>query len=200
MTITWPDVLVPKRCTPSLRNFAASGGRTVTGREQRVYSDAGFWTVRHDEIVVKDYATATAYRALLARLRQGEDVDLPIFDMHLPSDVSSGDLELSGAHALRSTTLSIASTGPTVAAGSYLSINSWLYQVTEVTSAPGGGGAGAYTVKILPPTRQAHPDTKNVKPLALVCRCVLDELNSGDLDQDLTGIAFPSLSFVEQVP
>ncbi|WP_226578259.1 hypothetical protein [Acuticoccus sediminis] len=202
MTITWPAALVPQRCVPALRNFALSGGRTLTGRQQRTFFDAGFWTVRYDGIVVKDRETANTYQATLARLRQGEDVNLPIPNLYPPDGVTTpgNGLTLRQAHTQRTTQLDMMSVEVTVTTGTYLCIDQWIYQVTDVTLAPAPGGTGRYIVGILPPLRLAYPEAKTVKPRILTLRCVLDDLKAGDLDYDRSGVAFPSLTFIEQAP
>ncbi|WP_210169322.1 hypothetical protein, partial [Bosea sp. Root381] len=50
--ITWNSALRARAGEPVLRNLAATGGRSPTGREQRVIGDAGFWHVPLTGLVV----------------------------------------------------------------------------------------------------------------------------------------------------
>lgn len=225
MTIeTWPAGLKARIWDPQLRNLAASGGTSPTGRTQRVFGDAGFWEIKVSGIVVRDRATAAAFRALVARLRAGEDILLPVRDCYLPvgSRMRNAAASFVGPAALRTTQISLNVAGVAVEVGHHLTVGDRLHLVTEVVSGPSKppflnqlvsrspwsravpwssavAGSASYTLKILPPLRAAQAGGAAAKFRDLRLRCVLKDPNDGDLDLDLGRFGAPSLTFIESL-
>ena len=224
MTVTWPSVLEARSWNANLRNMMASGGRSPTGRDQRVFSDAGFWDIEINSIRIHLREEAAAFRAMVARLRAGEDILVPLPDMYRPIGVGSNDVvvTLSANAALRATQLSLTVAGMDINAGNYLTIGDRLHLITEIVSGPGSppllnqlvsdsawsddlpwvdavAGSAAYVVKILPPLRAAQTSGTAVNFRDLVVRCVIKDPSDGDLDLDLGRLGTPSLNLLESI-
>lgn len=223
MTVIWNDQLRCRRSDAHLRNFARSGGRAMSGRERRVFSDAGFWIVAKAGIVVNTRERVAAYRAMMARLRQGEDILVPLCDLYRPVGAllpTSGAL-LSAPAALRAIRLNLLVSGVDLLAGQYLSIGDRLHLVTAIVARPStpplvnpvpidapfrdepwvdaAAASAAYTVDILPPLRAAAAAGAPVSFRDLKLRCVLRDLDDGDLELDLGRTGQPSLTFIESL-
>lgn len=224
MTVTWPSVLEARSWNANLRNMMASGGRTPTGRDQRVFSDAGFWEISITGIRIHNQEEAAAYRAMIARLRGGEDILVPLQEVYtaIGARLTATEVSLSADAALRDTQIALTAEGVKVEAGYHLTIGDRLHLVTEIVSAPGSpplvnqfvtGGpisgavpfvsavtaSAAYAVKVLPPLRADYESGESVRFRDLLVRCVLKDPNDGDLDLDLGRLATPSLIFQESL-
>lgn len=224
MTITWNPILRARAGEPVLRNLAASGGRSPTGREQRVLGDAGFWVIPMRGIVVNTRERAAAFRAMVARLRQGEDIILPICDLYTPRGARSSGawITVAANAALRATQIGLTCTEVDIRPGHHFSVGDRLHLVTQVVSGPisppfvnpvstdtplmddeawtdSVSGSSDYVVKIAPPLRSAVTAGQTVSFRDLKVRCVLQDLGDGDLDLDLGRFAQPSLTFVESI-
>lgn len=224
MTIEWNPTLRARASEPVLRNLSVSGGRSPTGREQRVVGDAGFWIVPMRSIVVNTREKAAAYRAMVARLRQGEDILLPICDLYAPRGArsSAAAISLTSNAALRATQVDLTCVEVDIRAGHYFTIADRLYLITKVISGPASppflnavatdtplrddepwtdatAGSASYVVNITPPLRSAAAAGQSVSFHNLALRCVLQDLNDGDLDLDLGRFGTPSLTFIESV-
>ncbi len=225
MTIeAWPDVLKARIWDPHLRNLAAAGGMTPTGRTQRVFSDAGLWEIKISNIVVRNRQHAAAFRALIARLRAGEDILLPVRDCYPPigNRISNAAASFVGGAALRATQVTLNIAGVAVEAGHHLSVGDRLHLVTEVVSGPSMppllnqlvsrspwsssvpwsnavAGSADYALKILPPLRAAQGSGVAARFRDLRLRCVLKDTADGDLDLDLGRFGAPSLTFIESL-
>lgn len=224
MTITWPTALEARGWNAHPRNMMATGGRSPTGREQRVFSDAGFWEIVVSGIRVRNRKQAAAYRAMLARLRGGEDILVPVRDCYMPVGANSTGATgaLSADADLRSTTIALTVSGVDVAAGHHMTIGDRLYLIERVVSGPGAppalnivatdspwsddapwtdavSGSAAYTVKIAPPTRADLDAGEPARFRDMLVRCVLKDAADGDLDLDLGRFGSPTLTFIESL-
>lgn len=223
MTIAWNPILHARAGEPVLRNMAVSGGRSATGREQRVMSSAGYWEIPIRNIVVNTAEKAAAYRAMMGRLRQGEDIVLPIWDMYgAPGGrMSVGFREFGAGAEVGATQVTLTTSGIQLAAGQYFSYGSRLYLITEIVSGPtprllnqaaldqpwaddvqwadGVSGFDNHVVKITPPIRSSTIVYTQIRFTALSLLCVLKDFAEGDLDLDLGRFATPSLTFVESI-
>ena len=203
-----PAILKPQRCDPNLRNFAASGPPTGTGRQQRVFSDAGYWAVDY-EILLDSAEKVRAWRVMVARLRAGDEVYAWIYERsQVPGALSiAAEAELGDDVALRDTEITISATGVQIKEGMYFGIGDRLHMVTEVVS--GGtadlfnqvteGGpwqddgvwsddepaAVDFVVKVIPPMRSAYAAEVPVKLKDIVLLGALDDLSMGDTSLDL---------------
>ncbi len=225
MTIaSWPPQLCARGWNPHLRNQSAAGGTSPSGRTQRVYSDAGFWEVVVSGIRIRNRDEAAAYRALLARLRTGEDILLPIRDLYQPdgSRLQNASVQLAANAPFRSTQIGLLVSGVDVAEGHHVTMGDRAYLITQVVSGPttppllnqlvsdsawsdalpwtdAVSGASAYTVKILPPLRADLVAGEPGRFRDLLVRCVLKDPADGDLDLDLGRFGNPSLTFIESL-
>lgn len=219
--ITWPAALRASSMNPHPRSRVVSGGRSLAGIEQRVMSDAGYWSLAIDGIRVNTRERASAYRWLIARLRAGDDVVVPVCDLYKPVGARGGatTVALGADAALRATALNLVAAGVDIAVGHHLSIAGRLYMVDGVTAGPTEplllnipaldlpfydepwadtvAGSVAYSVSIFPPLRGAAPAGSAVSfnDLTMVCR--LDDMANGDLDLELGRFGNPSLALVE---
>ncbi len=224
MAIPWPSVLVPQRCDVNLRNFAASGGRTPTTRQQRVFSDAGFWAVGMRGLIVNTRAAVYAHRGLIAQLRQGEEVIVPTFDCYPPvgSLASSSSASINGDVALRATSMRLDVSGFDLDVGNRFSIGNRLHEITAIVAEPATpawenqlandapwsdavpwvdavASTKSYDIAFLPPLRGAYPDGQAVRFDDTKVRCVLDNVADGDLELEVGRFGTPSLTFIESV-
>lgn len=208
-----------RKCSPNLRGMTLSGGRAISGVEQVVAGVAGYWETTYSEIAVHDHETARKYRALLARLRAGELIALPIKDPYMtPATVTA---TVAASAALRATTIQIAVLGVDPVEGMYFSIGDRLYAITEVTVAPGDGAAfvpwndgqvwedtgvwndsglhtsQTFTVKFQPPLRDAAASGATVDFSNLRVLSRIKSAADGDIDYDIGRFATPTLVFVE---
>lgn len=202
-----------------LRNAARSGGVSLSGQEQRVLSLAMRWEATY-EFTIHSTEQANAWRALIARLRQGEDVLATIYDMHKPGNFGGDTATLAVAAALRATSLQLEGSDVQIDAGQHISLgNDRLHLVTNVTAeteanvglvlAVSGDAAwsdaGTWiddpfvttTITITPPTRAAYALGATVQLNVLKLRSVLKDINGGDLGLDLGRFADPTLTLTE---
>lgn len=226
MVMSWPTVLIPRRCDPELRNFVRSGGRTITGRRQNVFSDAGYWEINATEFPIHTAERATAWRAMIARLRSGEEIDVLVFNVYTPDDGSSTfDAGITLEAAPRATTITFrvnygeATEGHMFTlAGRYLhvitkvvsripsvSIPQWLTTGDIWSDAAGiwydddSAGGDVVAVNILPPLRAPVQPSDHMEFRFLALRCALDEMRSGDLSLDKGQFGFPSIVLRESI-
>ncbi|GAB4071780.1 hypothetical protein KHC28_00455 [Ancylobacter sonchi] len=219
-TMNWPAVLVPKGVGPELRGSSKSGGRTGTGRQQQVFSQAGYWEFAYS-IQICNRAQVLAWRALKANLRSGGDVLLKVYDLHTADGaLNEGEASTLAADADEwSTTLSIRTTAR-LEPGVQLSLGDRLYQVQNIVSETGvpslvdillsdglawddralwneGAPVVITIVDILPPMRGAAAAGTDVELEHLVCRCVLATISDGDAELDLGRFADIRVTFSE---
>lgn len=226
MTITWDPTLRARAGEPVLRNAAATGGRSSTGREQRVIGDAGFWHVPLTGLVINTREKAAAYRATLARLRHGEDMIFSLCQLYvLPGAREPGaTATLASAGALRDSRVNLFLTGMEAKAGYYFTVGDRLHLISEVHAAPGQDPDGgpwlpgsvspwadaeqpwiearpdaSWSVKIVPPLRSVVAAGVAVSFANLLLRCVVQDLGDGDLSLDLARFGSPSLTLVESI-
>lgn len=222
MVFPWPGVLKARVRDAHPRNGFRSGGRSLSGIEQRVLSDASYWEVAVAGIKISRAEEALAYRAMIARLRDGEAMTMRLCDAYRPlgSGAIGAAVTVSANAALRATQVALNVTGADLKAGHYFSIGERLHQVKEVVSGPAAppflnqvatdspwddripwsdavAGTSAYTVKIVPPLRAAAPAGAAASLSDLVLRCVLRDAADGDLELDLGRLGSPSLTLVE---
>lgn len=222
MAITWPSVLVPQRAEAEVVSAAASGGRTGNGQRQLVFSDAGYWQIRLSGIVIRNRAQVNAYRALLARIRQGESVAVPTFDRWWPlgADAATSEVTLTADVLTRETEIDVASSGIAIEAGSRFSIVNRLHEVTEIVSGPGNPPLESavaldqpfwdvepwsddvdisknYTLKISPPLRFDYSTGQTLNFFNTRCNCIPENMRDGSLDLDAGLVGSPSITFIE---
>lgn len=222
MTFAWPGVLKARARNPHPRNGFRSGGRSLSGVEQRVVSDASYWEIAVSGIKVGSAAEALAYRAMIARLRDGEAMIMQVCDAYRPLGAKANGtaVSLAAAAALRATQVALNVTGAELSSGHFFSIGERLHQVKQVVSGPVAppflnqlamdspwddripwsdavAGTSLYTVTITPPLRAAAPAGTGASLSNLVLRCVLRDAADGDLELDLGRLGSPSLTLVE---
>lgn len=218
MTFAMPDFRA-RSVRATLRNFWVSGGATLSGREQRVYRDAGFWEITIDGLSVRSASDAWAYDAMISRLRTGEAMVVPLCRLYKPKFSFGIAPYLTSAVALRQATVNVTVAGETLVAGQKFSVADRLYQIAEVvsvTARPGGlarpaAGSSAWNdadvwrdeahndhaVRILPPMRAAAAAETAVEFDDLRATVVLSSPENGDLALDLSRFGSASLTLVE---
>ena len=173
--------------------------------------DAGYWEVPLTGIVVNDRARVATYRAMMARLRQGEDVVFKLCQLHLAQGAREGGLAAYATNRpLRSSRIDLWLDGITLEPGYYFSLGGdRLHLITEVFrpgEGPFGGPwvpddtspwlagqspwtvdrpEGSWSVKISPPLRSAVTAGAAVDFKDLSLRCQPRDLSDGDLQLDL---------------
>lgn len=224
MVMTWSSLLRSRVRDPHLRSGFRSGGRSLSGIEQRVVGDP-YWELTISGIKVSNAGEALAYRALIAGLREGEPVIVPVCDTYVPAGVrgNGSGATLAANAALRATEISLDVSGMDLQAGNYLSLGGErLHLIREVVSAPAAppylnqvatdspwddrvpladavAAVATYVVKVTPPLRAAAPAGTAVALRDLRLRCVIRDAADGDLQLDLGRLGQPSLTLVEDV-
>jgi len=223
MTITWPDILKPNSFSVELRSHAVSGGRTATGREQRVIGDAGYWSLNYT-VPVRTRAQVLEWRAMVDRLRAGEAIAARICDLQKPDGIKDAwSAVAASAAALRATQISITATHLQLEPGHHFTVGQRLYRINQVIAHNFGDalwanlnegeawsdgnvwlddpydGSNTYTVKFLPPLRAAVDGGDTLEFDALVCLAVPDEMTTGALDLDLGRFSDPTLALIESI-
>lgn len=222
--IQWPAVLRARSMDANLVNLVKSGGRTATGREQRVIGDAGFWEVSIADIQIHSRAQADAYNRVIAHLRTGGEVFAPVRNSYLALGAlaaGAGD-SVAAPCPFRATTLQVVVSGVDVQPGCRFTVGDRLYQVQRVVSGPASpafsnalvsdqpwredvpwfdppAASQVYTVEILPPTRAAYFVGEPIRFRDLGVRACLRDLSQGPLILDLGRFARPSLSLIEAI-
>lgn len=209
MALAWDDVLQPRRCDVNVRALTRSGGRSATGREQRVQGDAGYIDVTY-EIPITSPAVARACRTVVTRLKTGEEMLAKVFDINQPRGALGVAVtgSLTTDIAARATQIGITVTGTEITAGTLIGIGvNRVHIITEVVS---GGPASffnnvlgfgkwnddipwsdtataarAYVVKVMPPIRNPLGAGTAVKFRDITMRGVLADINDGDLSLDV---------------
>ena len=86
--IPWPWQVIPRAAQWTIVGASRSGGRSITGAEQVVRSDAGYWRAR---FLIEFFGEENilAWRAFVASLdgRMGE-VEVPTFDLYTRHDIN----------------------------------------------------------------------------------------------------------------
>lgn len=222
MVMTWSSQLRSRARNPHLRSGFRSGGRSLSGIEQRVVGDP-YWELAISGIKVSNAGEALAYRSLIAGLREGEAVIVPVCDAYLPvGSAGNGSAAVMAANApLRATEISLNVSGMDLQAGHYLSLGGErLHLIKAVVSAPSAppylnqvatdspwddrvpladavAAVATYVVKITPPLRAAAPVGTPVAMRDLRLRCVIRDAADGDLELDLGRLGRPTLTLVE---
>lgn len=204
----------------TLRNVWVTGGSSLSGREQRVYRDAGFWEIKLDGVLIRRAADAWAYDAMLARLRTGEAMIVPLCRLYKPAFSYPFAAYLTAAVAVRQSVVNVTVAEETLVAGQKFSIGDRLHQIIEVvsvTARPGGlarpaSGSHAWSdadfwrdeafndhaLRIIPPIRQVAAAEAAVEFSDLRATVVLAAADGGDVSLDLSRFGSASLTLVEQ--
>lgn len=177
--IDWPDSQLPATLEIEPSNISRSGGRTLTGREDIVATDAGFWVgkmsfqTRSDAYIVlwRGIRTMLEGRTNILRLPTFDGLMLPAVALYGPSilgtvphsddapfsdlsEYASGaiDASLTAAIAVRATslTMAISDIWP-ILPGNHFSLEGRLHIVKSYQN------FGAFsTITFWPPTRSAY--------------------------------------------
>lgn len=221
MAFSWNDALRPRRCDVHLRALTRRGGRSATGREQRVQSDAGYIDITYEIPILAPYI-ARAYRALMSRLRTGEEVLAKIFDVNQPRGADNSLVTglLTADISPRDTQIQITVTGSGVTAGAYIGIGvNRLHVITEVVSggpstffnqlasewddrtpwSDSAPAATTYVVKVMPPIRAGFGAGTVVNFKDITMRGVLADVNDGDLSLDVGRFGTASFTIRESI-
>lgn len=223
MAIAWPDALKITKCDPRLRSLTRSGGRSVSGRQQRVQADAGFWEVTY-ELPINKPDRARSYEAMIALLRSGQEILARIVRRNQPRGAYGEEVTASLTSEIvpRATQIGITVTGAEIDAGTYIGIGvNRAHVITEVVSggpadffnhvssdnkwdddipwSDAGPNAKAYVVNIMPPVRATFGAGTVVKFKDITMRGVLADMSDGDLSLDLGRFGAVTLTIQESI-
>lgn len=223
MTAPYPAVLgTPIKFNPELRSLSISGGITLSGAERRVIHGAPRWEFSV-QLALRTSAQILAYRAWITRLRQGENVMLPVYDKQRASNFGTPNGTSVGAAVKGAVVINAEILGTvSVSLGHRFSIGNNLYQILDNT--PGGAGAPLGTILaitggetwddtdiwvdnldfdlglvISPPLRAAVSAGSTLNFNDLKCRCILKNVDEGDFDPQAMKTGVVSLTFVEEI-
>lgn len=221
MSFPWPAVLIPRAPKIELRNSAIGGGRSLSGAEQRAFSDAGRWELTYSDVPTYRREQILAWRATIARLRAGEQAVAKVYDLQLADGARETYSAVAGAAAAaRSTSITVNTSNIVFEPGTHFCIGDRLYRVTAVTDASllalwqqisegqpwddslvwwddPADGAGIQTLQFLPPLRAAVASGAALRAHDLTLLCQIASLDDGDLDLDLGWHATPSITLIE---
>lgn len=218
-----PALTTPLRCDANLRNFVKRGPRSASGREQRVYSDAGYMTITY-QWRLRTPQQVRAYRRMIARLRTGEEMYAQLFERSAPSSalVDGAEAEFKLAGSLRDTQITMYATGVNVQEGSYIGIANRLHLITQIVSGPesadlfnpvsndvpwddgapwsdGNPNQQTWVVKVLPPLRSGYDVGTAIKFTGITLVGVIEDPAQGDTDLDLIKRGAVSLTIIESI-
>lgn len=197
--VTWPYASFPPRTVAvDLVSKSASPGRTISGKEQVLQADAGYWEITLTECRIVSNDDVLAWRELEALINgRAKTVLVPAYGRKfapLPAGGGAIAAALTAAVALGAVTADIAfTTGGPPEPGQDFSVGEHLYRAREVTPISGD----TYSVKFQPPAREAMLDGAAVEFERPVCRCRLKEETGMQITLDLLRFANPSLVFCE---
>ncbi|TCK28182.1 hypothetical protein EV667_2180 [Ancylobacter aquaticus] len=218
MTIEWDETLRARSTTVNPRGGWTSGGRSLSGAEQRTYSDAGYWSITCT-VPIRKREQALAWRAMKARMGMAEPLRFKMCELWRPEGAADATVLLESAAAARTTQISLASSNDPaleLRAGHYFSVSGerlhlitrvishdeelqyWDEEDTWVDPSPWWEGVLITdAVAIFPPLRGALAGGTAVNFSDLVCLARPEEATSGDLDLDLGRFADVTLTLVE---
>lgn len=219
----WPSALRIRSRRPYLAGQSLSGGQSIGGTSQSISTDAPYWKMDLNGVVIRDGETLRAWRQIEGALDgRANTIDIAMCDVARPWGVSPDFLPhsdgtpfddgtlyahdpmatLSASAALRATTLVIAKAVPFwINGGETLSLehdepwgHRW-YRIKQVTAQDDESA----TVKITPPLRAAIASGARVELALPRCRMRLAEGEGMAAEVDLGRNASPSVSFVEDI-
>lgn len=223
MTFPFPSVLKARSVMTELRGFSRSGGRSLSGIEQRVFSDAGRWEIRFDGVPIRRHEQVRAWHLSISRLRAGENVIVTVPTLSNGSLAAQAVAVVGANAAARATQVTLHVRDMRALAGQDFSIGNRLYRIVDIVSQTppdsiakrigtddqwsdaatwidDDAGAGTFevaVVRILPPLRSAIAEGDPARFRDLTCTCVLSEMSEGDLALDLLRFGTPSITFIE---
>lgn len=225
MNVRWPsDVLPPRKVMVDPVYATISAGRSITGVEQIVAGDAGYWAITLDEIPCAKRVQKQVGRALSVQMngRLGL-MDVPIYDQASAPGVGGflgpfgdggtfGDgglfetagitASIVGAVALGAVSMSInLAVGSTLQPGQHFSVmgatKQRLFRLKTTSLLTGT----TYAVTVWPPTREAIPDGSdaNFSDPRCTCRAKTDAEFQSFVD-DYAGRTLAKVDFEEALP
>jgi len=224
MAFTFPSALVPRRCDPEPRNTVRSGGRSVTGFEQRVIGDAGYWEVKYSDFPIMSADAEHAWMAAKIKLRQNQTALISVWRGYRSPGLLVPEAAAfnAGLQPLRSTQLVLTTRGIDLVEGALFSINDqYLHAVEEIVSRAGtpslyvplddrgtpfddpaplsgtGPATVTYDVKIWPPLRAPLPDNAPLDFRRPKFQGVLVDINDGDTSLDVGRFGLTSFTLRE---
>lgn len=204
----WPSVLKPRKVTVQPQFGNMGGGRSISGIDQIVASDAGFWQIVFDEIPVASPAQQLAARAIAAQAGgRLNPINVTTFEQWWmtpsPSKTVAAVASASGAIAL-GTNVGVVinlTTGTAIQAGMDFSAvgasSTRRYRVSAITNVSGS----LYTCNIWPPCREAisNGGSLNFATPGLTVRFATDT-EQNTFAEDYAGRTLAKASLVELLP
>ena len=193
--VTWPyAAFAPRHVACDLVTKSGSGGRTISGREQIVQSDAGYWEITLSECRIRSNADVLAWRELESLIQgRAHSVLVPAYS-RIAAPQGSTVAVLGAGVALGAVTAEIdVSAGGPLEEGQDFSVGESLYRIREVISNSGD----IWTVKFQPPARAAMAEGASVEFDRPVCRCRLKDETGMQADLDLLVVGTQTVVFCE---
>lgn len=203
--VVWPyDTLQPNDFDADINPASISGGRSISGGEQVLQSDAGFWQITLGPVPIRDNDQVLAWREVETLLdgRAGS-LQLPLYDGKrapwAPGSIGGTiTASASGAIARGATSGSIKMTvGSALRPGMIFSALERAYRIKSVGT-PAGSPA-VYPVTFLPPVREKINDADTLEFRRPVCRVRQAADDGMRAALKLMRSADPSVDFVEDV-
>lgn len=225
--IEWPDeILPPQMVSFTPHPFTRSGGRSLGGISRSVRTDKGFWIGSYSNILFRtanQFAQRRVWNAIRTYL--GGTVGLiavpicsskvwaapgfmdfaPVLTTHDDGTTFDDgtsyyqgniDIQMSSFAPLGSTVVTLKLIHAPTASGIRFSYQHALYETGRVLSQP---TADTYQVEIFPAIRQAIPAGASLEADRPTVLCHLASDSEMDIEFPPSGLARPSISFVEAV-
>jgi hypothetical protein len=221
--LNWPGSIAPRSVTLRMAGQAITGPVSVTGRTQVLQSDAGYWEIVASGLPLGGATDTAAWRAFLAAMEGGARAAyVPAWDYDQAPWVNPGGrsantnadktftagftftggygfynpsirVYLNGAHAIRSTLISVTVTAAgTVRPGMVFSLLSdRLHVIREKVTAT--------SWSIWPPLRRAYPDAVRCEFARATLKAILAAPPEGELALRYGRYGEPSATFREAV-
>lgn len=225
-TYDWPSTVTPQTVSFNARGVSIGGQRTITGRQQIVAVDAGYWIASLTDFQLINKTHILAYRALYSLLEgpvhralvpvydtwqspwpviNGQDLidytvpfdDDATFDDGSTFDQSVIDAVLESSAALRATQVTITFTDYDFVSALQGGEYFSIGERLYRVKSLADTSTDSVTVNIWPPLRAAVVAGDTVNFDNPVCKMKLVTEQEGDLDLQFGRRGFPTMKFVE---
>lgn len=201
--VTWPYLsLQPNNVSVDVRAYSLSGGRSLSGIEQVMMADAGYWEITLEDIPIRSNADVLRWRTIESGLGgRARTCLVPAYDRKrapLPIGGGAVSASMSGAVAANEVSANIeVATGTELLPGMHFSVAERFYRLKYVGTP--SGSPPVYPVKFWPPAREAIADMAALEFDHPVCRCRLKDDHGMDSTLELLKFSTPSVEFCEDV-
>lgn len=199
--LTWPYFeLQPQNVAAGNAVYSGSGGRSLTGMEQVVVNDAGYWEITLDSIPIRTNSDVLLWRKIESGLRgRSKTILIPAYSrkfaptgglLTISAQITTDIPQNSSVAHIEITS------GGIPEAGMDFSVGERLYRIVRISGTSPGD---IYVCKIWPPAREAMTAGNLVEFDHPVCRCRLKNERGMDVSLSLLQFGTPSVTFCEDV-